>query len=454
VDQSLTLRQWWSSVEAGGGMVPLRDFEDGETAWIVVRDGNTMATREIRPMDVVLAEVVVSDAVGPFSIRDRRQFIAPWIPKEELLSGGSLGGDVMGPLDDNRVMGLRGRPISDIEPSNGDVLTWDGGSGSWGPSPIVLSGEATGPVNNTSVPLSGDVTGTASNTSVVGLRGRSIADAVPNHNHALVWDSTQNAWKPSFVSISGDVSGDTSNSLVVGLRGRPIANVDPNNNDVLTWDATMGAWKPAPPPSGGGGGSGIDPGPWALRGLYAPQFPNTSMFTIRVGYSNEVFQNTEGGRGILFARTSNAGGNGGIWRLKPLPPLPVRIICGFSDVSILRSYMNIGIIMYHEPTGRGISADFHANGGPQIVRWNNYASANSVPFNESNSRHRHSILIGFDITTSGYTYLYFPIYGYSISVFSEDWWFMGSPPTHIGLISAHWGESGVGWFWHWEEIPL
>jgi hypothetical protein len=91
VSKGLIIRNDGVAVEAGGGMVPLRDFEDGETAWIVVRDGNTMATREIRPMDVVLAEVVVSDAVGPFSIRDRRQFIAPWIPKEELLSGGSLG---------------------------------------------------------------------------------------------------------------------------------------------------------------------------------------------------------------------------------------------------------------------------------------------------------------------------------------------------------------------------
>jgi len=234
--------------------------------------------------------------------------------------------------------------------------------------------------------------------------------------------------------------------------------VDPNNNDVLTWDAALGAWKPAPPPSGGsgggggGGGSGADPGPWVLRELYNPQHPNTSMFPTRVGHANETFRDIQGGRGIFFARTTNSGGNGWIWRLKEIGSLPVRIVCGFSDLAMSRSSREVGLIMYHSPTGKAITLQLWKD-GISLSRWNSYSSWNSSAFNETTSKHR-LIVFGFDILSSGYKALYFLVHDTYIELLSEGWSFFGGPPTHVGIGVSHFGEAGAGWFWHWEEIPL
>jgi len=154
----------------------------------------------------------------------------------------------------------------------------------------------------------------------------------------------------------------------------------------------------------------------------------------------------------MFARLSNAGGNGFIWRLKSTPSLPVRIVSGLSDLALSRSYRDSGIVLYHGGTGRAIV--FHTNRtGIILSRWNNYASWNSTIFEEGDSKHR-IVMFGFNITSSGYEALYFYDYDLFVVVFSEGWSFFGGPPTHVGIGVAHFGEAGAGWFWHWEEIPL
>lgn len=63
-------------VEIGLTPVPLSAFEVGEEVWIVIRDGQVMAARDLSAGDTPLARVTVQEAIGPGEIRDRRIFVA------------------------------------------------------------------------------------------------------------------------------------------------------------------------------------------------------------------------------------------------------------------------------------------------------------------------------------------------------------------------------------------
>ncbi len=390
VARGMVIRGDGSVVEAGGGSVPLNGFEDGEVAWIVVRDGMVQAARELQPMDIPLAEVTVSDAVTFLAIRDRRQFVSPWVS-----------------------------------------------------------------VSTSDIRLSGDVEGPGNATRVTRLQGKPVDAANPNANDALIWDAVAGTWRPGMppVSLSGDVDGPGNATRVTRLQGRPVADQNPNPNDVLTWDGTAGMWKPAPPPGGGGGGGGGTSGPWVLRALYNPQFPNTSMFPVRIGFTNETFQDVPGGLGILFARMTNAGGFGWILRLKEIPTLPVRVICGFSDLAPSQLDREVGLVMYHQGSGKIISASCFKD-SIRVARWNSISSWNSTPWGEANSRHRLNLVFGFDITSTGYSVFYSIMPGLTMTVVSEGFSFFGGPPTHIGIGVSNSGSPGAGWFWHWEEVAL
>lgn len=162
-------------VALGRSIVLLSDFEIGESVWIVIRNGQATAARDLNTGDTPLALVTVQEFIGWGEIQDRRIF-------PDSMAGSTSGS-------------------ADLPPARGDL------SGDWP-----------------------DIT-------VVGLRGRPVASTAPSSGQALRWDGTQ--WSPSDLSASGDVSGNLPNLTVVGLRGRPVANTAPSSGQVLQWTGSQ-----------------------------------------------------------------------------------------------------------------------------------------------------------------------------------------------------------------------
>lgn len=85
-----------------------------------------------------------------------------------------LSGDLAGTATSVLVTKLQGKPISTLPPNSGDVLTWDGISSSWIPSPAINAFSA-----------GGDLAGTNALQQVVGLTGTSGSTRVSSN--ALSW---------------------------------------------------------------------------------------------------------------------------------------------------------------------------------------------------------------------------------------------------------------------------
>lgn len=81
------------------------------------------------------------------------------------------------------------------------------------------------------VQLAGDISGTATSVSVVGLRGRSVANLAPTDGQILTWSSGSSYWYPAAAPNSftagTDLSGTSSSQNVIKLTGTAgVLNVD------------------------------------------------------------------------------------------------------------------------------------------------------------------------------------------------------------------------------------
>lgn len=151
-------------------------------------------------------------------------------PKHDIV----LSGDLEGNSQQQRVVGLQGRPVSDEDPVEGDVIAWDDATQSWRPT------QPPDPIT-----FAGDLNGNELSQTVIGLHGRPLSTIEPLLGQVLSWDSSQ--WIPvtvaSPITFDGDLTGTNSTQQVVGLQGRPLANLSPSNGQVLSW--TGGDWAPA-----------------------------------------------------------------------------------------------------------------------------------------------------------------------------------------------------------------
>lgn len=72
------------------------------------------------------------------------------------------------------------------------------------------------------IQISGDITGIATNIKVVGLQSKPISNLAPTNNQVLTWDGVNGFWAPktptNFIA-GGDLSGSNTNQQVTSLTG-------------------------------------------------------------------------------------------------------------------------------------------------------------------------------------------------------------------------------------------
>src|ERR1700722_12504754 len=149
---------------------------------------------------------------------------------EAILNAGGGGGggggvvfsnDLSGSLTFQTVVGLQGRPVANIAPSTGYVLTWTG---------LVWEPE---PAPGATITFSNDLSGNDFAQTVVGLQNNPVSAATPTTGEPLLWNGS--AWAPgtnfanqSLFTTGQMVSGpNLSTSLTSGLlniTGKVIVN--------------------------------------------------------------------------------------------------------------------------------------------------------------------------------------------------------------------------------------
>ena len=202
--------------------------------------------------------------------------------------------------------------VSQEDPSNGQVLKWNGSQ--WAPAAdngggggtnltpglgIDINGsnvisntgdtDATDDIT-TNTTAGGDLNGAFPNPTVNAIQNRPIANTAPNNGQVLKWNGSQ--WAPAAdngggggtnltpglgidingsnvisntgdtdatddittnTTAGGDLNGAFPNPTVNAIQNRPIANTAPNNGQVLKWNGSQ--WAPAA--DDGGAGSSV-----------------------------------------------------------------------------------------------------------------------------------------------------------------------------------------------------
>ncbi len=98
------------------------------------------------------------------------------------------------------------------------------------------------------VKLAGDIGGTANSVTVTALQNRSVSNVPPSNQQVLSWNSGTSAWTPTTLSstflAAGDISGNNLSQTVIGIQGRSVQNVSPSNRQALMWSTSNSRWEP------------------------------------------------------------------------------------------------------------------------------------------------------------------------------------------------------------------
>ena len=103
--------------------------------------------------------------------------------------------------------------------------------------------------NIASTIFGGDCSGDSSNITVVGLRGISIVNNVPQDGYILIYNQIQNKWiMNSFGNVSiallGDLSGDFNTAKVIGFNGVNLTNDSPSDGYGYIYNSILSKFEP------------------------------------------------------------------------------------------------------------------------------------------------------------------------------------------------------------------
>ncbi len=285
----------------------------------------------------------------------------------------AVGGDAAGTIEALTVRGLRGRPVSEAVPSDGDVLSWSGALAAWLPAPpqgqyepgsgVMIAGRAIA-VDDATVPrystgagapagacqsgrdfyvdLSakqlyfcaaadewreasgtswGAITGQISNQTDLSQALSSKADATHSHN------------------AGGDVTGDLSSLTVTRIQSRPVSAAAPTDGQALVWDQAGNQWRPATLSGGSGGWDPMDETNLVLREEFCGGGTASGQVGA-LGWSMTTIQGTSMGPDYGPGGTNN--------------PCTVSIGVSSTNANDGRAlYLNLNVAPFHNITGRG-----------------------------------------------------------------------------------------------------
>jgi hypothetical protein len=184
-------------------------------------DGSTSVKAEsvnlLRDTVIVIEQTLGVDPQGSSStIRNRLDELEQVIIT---LSGGgsafTASQDLSGTSISQTVIGLQGRSVSNIAPSDGYILTWLASTSKWTPesAPVGFSAGK-------------DLSGTATLQTVIAIQGNAIESGTlgpAQDGYVLAWKNSASQWQPTtssaVISLSGDVTGTTVGNTVVSLTG-------------------------------------------------------------------------------------------------------------------------------------------------------------------------------------------------------------------------------------------
>jgi hypothetical protein len=212
--------------------------------------------------------VLTSDASGN----------ASWQPLS--IGGIPAGGDLAGTYPAPRVVGLQGRAVSNVLPSDGYVLKWNASTSQWVPAPdaggteyqagdgLQLTGNIfsirpEGVVSTMLAPnaVTSDKLADGAVTSLKIANGAVTAAKLADGAVLTSKIGDNQVTDPKIASVSwskligvpsasGDVSGTYPNLTVTGLQGRAVSSALPSDGYVLKWNASTSQWVPAPDAGG------------------------------------------------------------------------------------------------------------------------------------------------------------------------------------------------------------
>lgn len=196
------------------------------------------AVNQLRDAIIAIESELSTKPSGLFSsVRSRLDNSDNIINNLQLIS---LNGDLGGTLTDPLVIGLQGRPVSNSNPSTGNVLTWNGIA--WIPFPSQGGGGG-------GFIASGDLSGSSIDQTVIGLQTIPVSNIAPSDGYLLTYSLSSNKWipKPAPVSApftaSGDLSGDNTSQTVIGIQGNSIVSGAVSNGQFLVANSTP-EWQP------------------------------------------------------------------------------------------------------------------------------------------------------------------------------------------------------------------